>query len=60
MGPYPQPATRLEPELLPATPPPFAPGAGVIIVAMYSAAPALDRNRQQEEEALVAAYTTAE
>lgn len=33
---------------------------GVLIAAMYSAAPALDRIRQEKEEALVAAYAARE
>lgn len=36
------------------------PLSGVLIAAMYSAAPALDRIRQEKEEALVAAYAARE
>ena len=50
----------------PPPPTPFLPSflsisrAGLLIQAMYSAAPALDRIRQEQEEALVAAYTAKE
>lgn len=44
--------------LLPYPPSPDA--AGIAIAAMYSAAPALDRIRQESEDALVAAYCARE
>lgn len=49
------------PHSRPCTPPYFpTPIAGIAIAAMYSAAPALERIRQEEEDAIVAAYASGE